>query len=121
MNDIIGREKEINVLDRYQILQLYMVMGGIPFYLDAVSPEKSAAQNIEELCFRKGALLVTEFPNLFASLFKNAEKYETIITALSSKTKKAIFLTMITTYGLDKNAYAASLVQNDLRMDSLFE
>ena len=43
-----------NVLDRYQILQLYMVMGGIPFYLDAVSPEKSAALNIEELCFRKG-------------------------------------------------------------------
>ncbi len=59
-----------NVLDRYQILQLYMVMGGVPFYLDAVSPEKSAAQNIEELCFRKGALLTTEFQNLFASLFR---------------------------------------------------
>lgn len=76
-----------NVLDRYQILQLYMVMGGIPYYLDAVSPEKSAAQNIEEMCFRKGALLTTEFQNLFASLFKNASKYETIITALSNKTK----------------------------------
>ena len=32
-----------NVLGPYQILQLYMVMGGIPYYLDAVSPEKSAA------------------------------------------------------------------------------
>ncbi len=74
-----------NVLDRYQILQLYMVMGGIPFYLDAISPEKSAAQNIEELCFRRGALLTQEFPNLFASLFKNASKYESIITTLSSK------------------------------------
>lgn len=76
-----------NVLDRYQILQLYMVMGGIPFYLDAVSPEKSAAQNIEELCFRKGALLATEFQNLFASLFKNPVHHEAIISALSTKAK----------------------------------
>lgn len=75
-----------NVLDRYQILQLYMAMGGIPFYLEAISPEKSAAQNIEELCFRQGALLTQEFPNLFASLFKNASKYELIITTLSAKT-----------------------------------
>ena len=85
-----------NVLDRYQILQLYMVMGGIPFYLDAVEPDKSAAQNIENLCFRKGALLVTEFKNLFASLFKNAEKYEAIIRALATKnqgiTRKEIAL-----------------------------
>jgi len=76
-----------SVIDRYQILQLYMVMGGIPFYLDAVSPEKSAAQNIEEMCFRKGAILTTEFQNLFASLFKKPTKYELIITTLSSKTK----------------------------------
>jgi len=74
-------------IDRYQILQIYMTMGGIPYYLEAISPEKSAAQNIEEMCFRKGALLTLEFKNLFASLFKNAPKYEAIITALSTKTK----------------------------------
>lgn len=74
-----------SVLDRYQILQLYMVMGGIPYYLDMVSPNKSAAQNIEEMCFRKGALLTLEFQNLFTSLFKNAEFYESIIIALSTK------------------------------------
>jgi len=38
-----------------------------------------------------------------------------------TKTKKAIFLTMITTYGLEKNAYSASIVQNEVRMDELFE
>lgn len=74
-----------SVLDRYQILQLYMVMGGIPFYLDQIDPYKSAAQNIEALCFRKGALLVLEFQNLFNSLFKNAAPYERIIIALASK------------------------------------
>lgn len=75
------------VFGRYQLLQLYMVMGGIPFYLDAVVSGKSAAQNIEELCFRQGALLNTEFQNLFASLFKKSEKHEAIITALSTKIK----------------------------------
>ena len=54
-----------NVLDRYQILQLYMVMGGIPYYLEAVSPERSAAQNIEDLCFREGGVLTGEYQNLF--------------------------------------------------------
>ena len=76
-----------SVLDRYQILQLYMVMGGIPFYLDAVASDLSAAQNIEEMCFRKGAILQREFHNLYASLFKNAEKYEAIVRALSTKNK----------------------------------
>jgi len=36
-----------------------------------------------------------------------------------TKTRKAIFLTMITTYGLRQNEYA-SLVQNEVRMDDLF-
>ncbi|MGK0365008.1 MAG: AAA+ ATPase superfamily predicted ATPase [Saprospiraceae bacterium] len=75
------------IFDRYQIVELYMVTGGIPYYLDAIIPNKSAAQNIEELCFRKGGLLAREFPHLFRSLFKNAEKYEQIIIALASKNK----------------------------------
>ncbi len=75
------------VLDKYQILQLYMVMGGIPFYLDAISSEKSANQNIEKMCFRKGAILQTEYKNLLASLFKKSENHEKIVFALSSKVK----------------------------------
>ncbi len=35
-------------------------------------------------------------------------------------TNKAIFLTMITTFGLRKNEHALSLVQNELTMDVLF-
>jgi len=37
-----------------------------------------------------------------------------------TKTRKSLFLTMITTYGLNKNSYSTSLVQNDLTMDVLF-
>jgi len=37
-----------------------------------------------------------------------------------TKTKKAVHLTMITTFGLTENEYALNLVQNRLTMDVLF-
>jgi uncharacterized protein len=72
---------------RYQIVQLYMVMGGIPFYLKAVDTGKSATQNINDLCFSRNGLLRKEFENLYASLFKNVEKYIKVIEALAQKSK----------------------------------
>ena len=38
-------------LPQYQILELYMVMGGIPFYLKEIEKGKSATQLIDEICF----------------------------------------------------------------------
>ena len=73
--------------DRYNLLLLYMVMGGIPFYLDAVRTAESAAQNIDRLCFSEDGLLRGEFDNLYRSLFLHAEKHVAIIEALSSKAK----------------------------------
>ena len=35
-------------------------------------------------------------------------------------TKKVLFLTMITTFGLEQNAYSGSTVHNSLTMDVLF-
>ena len=73
--------------DRYQIIQHYMVMGGIPFYLDQVDKGSTAAQNIDRLCFTQNGLLRTEFDNLYASLFKKADKHIVIIEALAKKSK----------------------------------
>ncbi len=72
-------------IDRYQIIQLYMVMGGIPFYLEAVSGQKSAAQNIEDICFASDGLLRTEFNNLFHALFSKAERHITIVRAIATR------------------------------------
>jgi AAA+ ATPase superfamily predicted ATPase len=76
-----------SVLDRYQIVQLYMVFGGIPFYWDEVLPGMSAAQNINDICFSENGLLRNEFPNLFRSLFKNDEKHKEIIMVIAKKAK----------------------------------
>ena len=75
------------IFDRYQIVQLYMVMGGIPFYLSQVDPKLSAAQNIDRLCFTESGILRLEFDNLYHSLFQKAERHVQIIEALSKKAK----------------------------------
>ena len=79
--------KEIKhmVLSRYQILEIYMILGGIPYYLDMLRPDISLSRNIDELFFREGAPLRTEFDFLFRSLFKESKCYRKVIETLSSK------------------------------------
>ena len=79
-------EKHI-AFDRYQLLLIYMTMGGIPHYLEQVQGGKSAIQNIDEICFQPQGLLRTEFENLYSSLFANPERYESIISVLSATWK----------------------------------
>lgn len=74
------------VLDRYQIVQLYMALGGIPYYLEAIKPGLSATQNIQALFFDKAAFLKNEFFNLYRSLFKRHEIYEKVVEILSTRT-----------------------------------
>jgi AAA+ ATPase superfamily predicted ATPase len=72
-------------LSEYQIIQLYLAIGGIPHYLDHVEKGKSAAQNIQALCFAKDGILKNEFNNLYPALFNHASKHIKIIKALASK------------------------------------
>ncbi len=74
-------------LGRYQLLQLYMVLGGIPHYLNAVQRGKSAAQNIANICFSKDGALTGEFNNLYAALFNNPQNHMQIVKALAQKNK----------------------------------
>jgi hypothetical protein len=72
-------------LNQYQILQIYMVMGGVPMYLEQLKPGLSAMQNIQAVCFSPTGYLRNEFERLFASLFKNYQQHITIIRALATK------------------------------------
>lgn len=69
--------------NRYQILQLYMAIGGIPHYLNEVKAGKSATQNINDICFSKNGLLRDEFSRLYAALFSNADKHIAVVRALA--------------------------------------
>ncbi len=80
------KEKGANY-DRYQLLELYMAIGGIPYYLESIQVNRSVAQNIDRLFFTEGGLLATEYANLYRSLFNNYEKHTAIVEALSNKAK----------------------------------
>jgi uncharacterized protein len=73
--------------DRYQLLELYMTMGGIPYYLENVQVNRSIAQNIDRMCFAEGGLLTTEYHNLYRSLFNRYDKHLLIVEALAQKAK----------------------------------
>lgn len=72
-------------LPQYQILELYMVMGGIPFYLKEIEKGKSATQLIDEICFSPQGLLYGEYNQLYHSLFRNATAHIAIIKALAAR------------------------------------
>jgi uncharacterized protein len=72
-------------LPRYQILELYMAMGGIPYYLNSAVRGKSATQIIEDVCFDAEGFLVNEYEYLYYSLFKNADNHIALIEMLGAR------------------------------------
>lgn len=76
--------RKIN-LNRYQVLQLYMAMGGIPQYLKEIERGESAIQTIDRLCFTKDGLLHDEFKSLYHSLFDEATDHMEVVRELAKK------------------------------------
>ena len=72
-------------IDRYQILELYMVTGGIPHYLKDIRAGESAVQAIDRLCFTKDGGLGDEFSSLYGALFDNSDKHTLIVRTLAHK------------------------------------
>ena len=72
-------------LDRKQIIDVYMALGGVPKYLSYVRRGQSSAQIIDEVCFSPQGGLFNEFDNLYKSLFENYESHVAIVKALATK------------------------------------
>jgi uncharacterized protein len=76
--------KKINPsLQREQIIKLYMVFGGIPFYLSKINNGESAIQSIDRLCFVKNGELRKEYDILFASLFNASANHLQVVEKLA--------------------------------------
>lgn len=73
------------VLNRYQIIQLFMATGGIPHYLKEAKRGQSATQIIDTICFKKNGLLYDEFNSLYLSLYDEAAGHLAIIRALAKR------------------------------------
>jgi hypothetical protein len=60
-----------SAFDPIQILEIFMTVGGIPYYLDKIRKGRSAAQNVDGLSFVENAALRNEFGQLYAALFEH--------------------------------------------------
>lgn len=67
---------------RQTIVETYMMLGGIPYYLSLFNKKESLAQNIDRIYFRKNSELSLEYNRLYASLFKQPESYLHIVETL---------------------------------------
>ena len=101
------------IFDKYQIVQLYMAMGGIPHYLKEINPAFSAVQNIDAICFSKQGLLSDEFNRLYPSLFANADNHITVVRTLSQK-KQGMTRSQISEIGKLGNGGGLSKVLEEL-------
>lgn len=70
--------------DRYEILQCYMLTGGVPFYLDMIDTRETMARNIDALCFSEDGALRDEFDELYNAVFTNADAYIGMVKLLAS-------------------------------------
>ena len=73
------------ILTRKQILEAYMVFGGIPYYWNLLRKGSSIAQEVDRLIFSSDGELHDEFEMLYASLFNKPEPYLRVIELLAKK------------------------------------
>ena len=77
-------------LGRKDILELYMILGGIPYYWSFLKKGLSVAQNVDQLFFAENAQLHDEFEALYTILFKRPENYLKVIWSLSNGRKSGM-------------------------------
>ena len=102
---------------RLQIAQTYMVMGGIPYYLDMLDPAYTVEENVDHLFFEDGAVLRTEYDFVFRSLFKDSAVYQAVVETLA---KKSIGLTreeIVQAAKVQNNGTLTEVLENLRRCD----
>ena len=77
-------------MEEYEILKIYMVIGGIAEYLEHVKTGESAVITIDRLCFQQGAYLENEYDEVFKSLFDKNSYHQKIMNVLANNKKEGI-------------------------------
>lgn len=103
---------------RYDIVECYMTMGGIPYYLKLLDNELSNLANIDTIFFKRNGPLWDEFDHLYETLFGNSKGYLKIIEALSTKKSGLTRKEIIGETKLEDNGLLTQMLKN--LKDSLF-
>ena len=101
------------LLSRKQLLEAYMIFGGVPYYWTLLRRGASITQEIDRLVFAEDGELHDEFEMLYAALFKKPQKYVKVIELLAKKRKGMTRIDLIEAGGFEDNG-VFSEVLNDL-------
>ena len=99
-------------LTRKQILEGYMVFGGVPYYWSLLSRGASITQEINRLIFSDDGDLHDEFEMLYASLFKKPEPYIKVIKLLAKKKMGMTRQELITEGKLEDNGALTDILKD---------
>ena len=69
--------------NRLMTAQIYMILGGIPYYLSLLDRRHSVPENIDRLFFSADGELYREYDRLFSSLFKSPQPYLKVVQLLA--------------------------------------
>lgn len=99
------------------IAEVYMMLGGIPYYLNFMSPHKSICQNIEDECFDINGRLVDEYDSVFNSLFKNSNDHKKTVEFIASKHKGVLLSELTKKFSSLKGGSLARILDNLVASD----
>lgn len=103
--------------DNYHILQLYMILGGVPFYLSLLDAKETMINNIDRLFFRQNGALATEFDELYNAIFSRADRYVEIVELLYSNRRYGMTFEQIQkSTGMD-GKFLSTVMKNLVRCD----
>ena len=95
-----------------QILDCYMVFGGIPYYISMMQKSLSLTQNVDELLFAQNAPLKSEYDFMFSSLYNDSMSYKRIVELLSQKAKGLTRKEIIEALGMTDNGNLTEMLKN---------
>ncbi len=96
--------------ERLEIIDCYMAVGGVAYYLSLFDSERSVAENVNSLCFTSGGELVDEFGKLYKSIFKKADKHLAMVNALGRVGKGMTRLELIEQTGMVNNGNVSTIL-----------
>jgi AAA+ ATPase superfamily predicted ATPase len=99
-----GRSKE-------EVIDTYMVFGGVPQYLLELDPGLSLVQNLANLAFKPNGYFTAEYQRLFISHFGEDHRYEKIVAALASKPTQLLGV-LAQNAGIEKGGSFSKLIED---------
>ena len=98
LRDISSFFPEAGLVD---LIEIYSVIGGVPFYAQFFDPKRSLKENIKRKILKKGEVLYSDVDFLLREEFKEPRSYSPIILAIASGNHK--FGKISSRTGMDKS------------------